>query len=76
MSINRTTFKASCSLVKQQGAFFVCFLEITFVCVVAHLSSELFDTGQFNDSSLGGGCSCQLLFFILVLLFPGSFSVS
>lgn len=50
--------------------------DITCVRVLAHLSPELFNTGQLYDSSLRGGCSCEVDIFILVLLFPGSFSVS
>lgn len=48
----------------------------TFVCVLSDLRSELFDAVQFYDSSLGRGCSPQVLFFFLLLLFPGSLPLS
>lgn len=50
--------------------------DLTCVCVLAYLSSELFNTGQFDDSSVRCGRSGDVHIFILVLVFPGSFSVS
>lgn len=50
---------------------------LTWVCVLCDLSSELFDTGQLNDSPFLSGCSRRVLVFLLaLLLFPGSLSGS
>lgn len=71
--INCSHIKESCAVLNS-GEFW--FFLITCVRVLAHLSSELFNTGQFYNSSFGCGCSCERLILVLVLLIPGSFSVS
>lgn len=69
--------KASCTLLKQRGTLKKKYgFDLTCVCVLAYLSSELFNTGQFDDSSVRCGRSGDIHIFILVLVFPGSFSVS
>lgn len=71
--------KASCTLLKQRGTLKKkkrYGFDFTCVCVLAYLSSELFHAGQFDDSSVGCGRGGDIHIFILVLVFPGSFSVS
>ena len=49
----------------------------TCVDILTDFSSELFDAGQFDDSSLRRGCNCKVLVFVLLpSLFPESLSGS